>query len=332
MSKLYLVTGASGHLGCVLVKKLLEAGEEVRALVLPNDNKIPKGDIKVCFGDILDVDSLIPFFENHEKKDVIVIHAAGIVSITSRKNTKVYDTNVTGTKNIIMMCEMYNVVKLIYVSSVHAIPEKPRGEIISEIDVFSMESVQGLYAKTKALASKYVYEAGKRGLNVNIVHPSGICGPYDSGNGHMTTLVSDYFNGKLKAIVNGGYDFVDVRDVADGIISCSEKGREGECYILSNRYCTVKELIVILHEITGKKLIKVTIPDWLMKVVSPIAEIYYNIIKKTPLFTPYSIATLRSNANFSREKAETELDYRPRSLSESLRDTIAWLKAEDRLK
>ena len=82
-----------------------------------------------------------------------------------------------------------------------------------------------------------------QGLDAVIVHPSGILGPGDFGQGHLTQMIADYLNGRLVACVKGGYDFVDVRDVADGVIAAAEKGRAGECYILSNRHYEVRELL-----------------------------------------------------------------------------------------
>ena len=154
------------------------------------------------------------------------------------------------------LCENIWGKKLIYVSTVHAIPEKEKGEVIIEISDFNPDEVVGLYAKTKSEATTYVLAAARKGLNASVVHPSGISGPYDYGNGHLTTLVIDYCKNWLVAGIKGGYDFVDVRDVAQGIISCCTKGSSGECYILSNKYFTVQEILFMLHKITGKKEVK----------------------------------------------------------------------------
>lgn len=182
--------------------------------------------------------------------------------IASKFIQDVYDVNVNGTKNIVDLCEQNKIHKLVYVSSVHAIPEEPKGECILEVEDFNPEDVVGQYAKTKSEATAYVLAAGGRGLNVNVVHPSGISGPYDSGRGHLTTLVIDYYKGRLVAGMEGGYDFVDVRDVANGIIACCHMGSPRECYILSNRYFTIKEILDILHEVTSKRKIRIILPYW----------------------------------------------------------------------
>lgn len=331
MSELYLITGAAGYLGNTLVRSLLKMGRDIRILVLPEEKNIPEGKLEVCFGNVCDMDSMKKLFENSQHRELIVIHAAGIVTIASKYQQIVYDVNVTGTKNVVELCEKNKVKKLVYVSSVHAIPERSKGEVIVETNQFNPDQVTGLYAKTKSEATNIVLQAAKRGLNASVVHPSGIAGPFDHGRGYLTVLVIDYYKRRLRAAINGGYDFVDVRDVAKGIISCCEKGKSGECYILSNRYFTVKEMLYMLHEITEKKEIKRILPFWFIRLAAPLAELYYKILRQPPLFTAYSIYTLNTNAVFSHEKATAELGYTTRDMKQTLEDTVNWLKAMKRI-
>lgn len=327
---IYCVTGAAGHLGNVISRKLIESGHEVRAFVLPEEEHIPE-KTEIHFGDIRDKESIRPCFENLNGQELVVIHCAGIVSIASKFDQTVYDVNVTGTKNIVDLCGEYDIAKFIYVSSVHAIPEKEKGKKITEVKEFDPDKVVGLYAKTKAEATSYVLAAAQKGLNATVVHPSGITGPYDYGRGHITTLVIDYYKRRLTSGIIGGYDFVDVRDVANGIIAACEKGRKGETYILSNRYFKIREILRLLHEITGKKKIRHFLPTWFVKLTAPLAELYYKILKQPPLFTSYSIYTLNSNASFSHEKASSELGYTARDMKVTLSDTVDWLKQIDRI-
>ncbi|MDR0906118.1 MAG: NAD-dependent epimerase/dehydratase family protein [Oscillospiraceae bacterium] len=330
MDKLYLVTGAAGHLGSAIVKALLEKGERVRAFVLAGETHIPEGGVEIVVGDVCDKASLEPFFDapGFER---IVIHAAGIVSIASRFSQKVYDVNVTGTKNVVDMCVQTRVKKLVHVSSVHAIPELAKGEVITEITRFNPDDVKGLYAKTKSEATQYVLDAAECGLDVSVVHPSGIIGPYDYGAGHTTALIIDYCKRRLTSGTIGGYDFTDVRDVANGILACCESGSPGECYILSNRFVPVKELLFKLHEVTGIREIKSFLPLWFVNLTAPLAELYYKIRHQPPLFTSYSIYTLNSNSKFSHAKADRVLGYTTRALRETLADTVGWLRQVGRI-
>ena len=330
---LTIVTGAAGHLGSTIAAKLNDLGKNVYALCLPNEKNTPQGkNIRIYHGDICNIKSLEKLFEDSKTFDITLIHCAGIVSIASKYDPKVYDVNVSGTKNILAMCKQYCVSKLIYISSVHALPELPPENTMTEIRNFSPDQVVGLYAQTKAEATQCVLDYVKDGYYACIIHPSGMLGPGDHGKGHITQMVIDYCKGRLSAGVVGGYDFVDVRDVADGVISCCEKGKNGECYILSGQYYQVKDILYLLHKITGKRRIKRFLPLWFLKAMAPFTELYYKILGQPPLFTTYSLYTLNANARFSHEKASKEFNYSTRPLKQTLTDTIRWLTDHHRLK
>jgi len=332
MEEIYIVTGAAGHLGSVITEKLNERGKTVYALCLPGEERAPHGEnISVFLGDVRDTGSLTGMFEQCAGKAVTVIHCAGIVTISNAFGKNVRAVNVQGTKNIVSLCEEFKVNKLVYISSVHAIPEQPRGKAITEIVWFSPSKVVGLYAKTKAKATQCVLDYISRGNDGNVVHPSGILGPSDFGGGHLTQMIIDYCKGRLTSAVNGGYDFVDVRDVADGVLSCCEQGKRGECFILSGKFFKILDVLNLLHHITGRKRIDRILPRWFVKLTAPLSEIYYRILKQPPLYTTYSIYTLGANANFSHEKAAKELGFYPRPLSQTLIDTVNWLKDNDRI-
>ena len=326
MNKIYIITGANGFLGNNIIRKLeQEKNSEIRAFVLKGESikSLENLKCKIYYGDVTKKEYLESVFENTEGKEVFVIHCAGIVYIKSKYNPLVYNVNVNGTKNIVDKVLNINA-KLVYISSVHAIPESD-GVITETVD-FDPNRVEGLYAKTKAEAAKYVMDAVKtKNLNACIIHPSGIIGPNDYGNSHLTELVKEVASGKLFACVKGGYDFVDVRDVADGVINACNKNTKGECYILSNKYITIKELSDIICDCVERKKINIVLPIWIAKIFALFFEIYYNLKKQTPLFTKYSLYTLSSNANFSNKKAKEELNFKNRDMIDTIKDTIKWI-------
>lgn len=338
MSKLFIVTGANGHLGNSIVRLLRNQNYMVRGLILPSDSDkmLTKLGVDVFKGDIRKLETLEPLFDYSSLKELpdetIVIHAAGIVSIAAKKNPLMESVNIMGTKNMADISLVHNVDKFIYVSSVHAIPEKENDQVISEINQFDPELVQGPYAKTKSIASQYVLDKVNEGLNAIIVHPSGIIGPNDYGKAHMTMMFEDYLNGYLTSRINGAYDFVDVRDVASGIVQSTVSGNIGSCYILSGHRTTLKDLFDRLKILSGKKMRINVLPMWFAKLSAPLAELYYKIRKLPPIYTAYSLYTLKSNSYFSYEKAHHDLNYMPRSFDETLYDTIKWLVSENRIK
>ncbi len=321
----YIVIGGLGHLGLTVAKQLFEDGKKVIIF----DVQIPQkshdlNGIIFHYGDITKIKDF-EFLIKTLQGPIYIIHCASIVSIASKPNQKLFDVNVTGTENVVRVCIDYKVKKLVYVSTVHALEEKPKGIIIKEQETFAESKVKGQYAKTKALASKIVLDATKKGLDAVIVHPSAIIGPNDFNIGHTTRLFVDYLNGKLQAAVKGGYDFVDVRDVSFGIVNALTHGKKGNCYILSNQYSSIQSLLEMLSKMTAQKPIKIFLPMWIIAPLAPIAEFYYRRRKVKPLFTPYSLYTLRSNANFTHKKATEELSYSTRPLEQTLSDTIDWL-------
>lgn len=327
MKKIYIVTGANGFLGNNIVRQLEGQPCQIRALVLPGDStKALEGlRCKIYEGDVTDRQSLAEIFDVEAGDDVYVIHCAGMVYIKARYNQAVYDINVGGTRNIADMCLAAGA-KLVYVNSVHAIEEPSEDVMISEADGFDADSVIGLYAKTKAEAAAWVLQMVKEeGLCACIVQPSGMIGPYDFGRSHLTQMVLDFLEGRLKACVRGGYDFVDVRDVAEGTIEACEFGRSGQSYILSNRFYTIHDFLNRIAEISGKKKIRVVLPMGLAKATAPLSEIYYKILCQPPLFTSYSLYTLTAKSLFSNEKARKELHYTNRSMDETIADTVSWL-------
>ena len=163
------------------------------------------------------------------------------------------------------------------------------------------------------------------GLDAVVVQPSGIIGPFDTAGNHLVQLIRDYLRGALPACVRGGYDFVDVRDVAAGCLLALENGRCGASYILSNRYYEVKEVLDIVRGEAGGRRLPV-LPMAVARAAAPLLQWTARLRGQRPLYTAYSLHTLKSNDRFSHDKATAELGYRPRDLRDTLRDTVLWLR------
>lgn len=322
MKKLFIITGANGHLGGTIVRMLNGRPVQVRGLVFGDKKKQDTGSIHYYSGDVREPETLRPLFEGCEDMETIVIHTAGIIDISNHVSPELYDVNVNGTKNILALCREYPVKRLVYVSSVHAIPEQKRGNVTGEIRDFSPDAVVGGYAKTKAEATREVLRAAQEGLDAVVVHPSGILGPYDRSGNHLVQMVAEYLHGTLPACVKGGYDFVDVRDVAEGCLLAAEKGRKGECYILSDRYCEIREVLEIAGDVSGKKRLPV-LPLWMAKMAAPFIQLHARRKKRRPLYTAYSLHVLGTGERFSHKKATEELGYHPRDLKVTIRDMVA---------
>lgn len=328
MERLYILTGAGGHLGRTIAGLLRAQGARVRGLVLPEEEApfLAEMGTEVIRGNVCEPASLRPLFEGSEGLEVVVIHAAAVIDITQHATKRAFAVNVEGTRNMVNLALERGVHRFIHISSVHAIPEAPCHRQIRETKRFSADAVEGGYAKTKAEASAYVMAAvKKRGLPGLILHPSGIMGPGDSGTNNVVEAVRSYLQGRLPACPRGGYDLVDVRDVAAAAIAAADKGRTGETYILSGRHYEFTQIFSMIRNITGKGRRCPVVPIWMARVAAPILEKRAERKKCKPLITRYSLATLASNDNFSHEKASRELGFWPRDIYETLRDTVDWL-------
>ena len=322
----YLVTGATGFLGRVVAEELVRRKAQVHALVLHDDpytDLLPK-EVRTVIGDVCDKSSLSDFFADAASR-TCVIHCAGIVSVASRPGPRLYQVNVGGTWKVLRQCMEHDVGKMVYVSSVHAIPEKSKDCIITEDCEFSPGLVDGDYAKSKAAATELVFDAAERGLNASIVFPSGIIGPDDLQGGSFTSMARSFLAGKLPFAVRGGYDFVDVRDVANGILACSESGEPGKGYILSGCYVTIRRMLQLVGKAAKLKYRSICLPLGLARLAAPYYE-RRSLKKRKPLFfTPYSVAVLASNGQFSHAAASECFAYHPRPVKDTLRDMTAWL-------
>jgi dihydroflavonol-4-reductase len=335
MSKtVYLLTGAAGNLGSSIARQLVAEGKEVRALVLRGDkaaDKISK-KVDIVTGDVTDLASIERFFSVDSFSDLVVIHCASIVTVSPSYSQKVYDVNVTGTKNIVDKCVEHKAKKLVYISSTSAIPELPDGETIVEVDRFDPDAVIGFYGKTKAEASQLVMDAVlQRNLDASIVFPSGIAGPGDYAYGPVASFIIDCVKGEMKAGIAGSFNAVDVRDLANGVISCVERGVKGEGYIMANAMVTMQEMFHLISSLGGVEEVKTILPVPLANFIARLSGLASKVTGKSSRMTTFAVYNLARNNSFGYSKAVKELGYTVRPFAQTVSDTIAWLKSESKI-
>lgn len=322
-----VITGGKGYVGYALVKELASKGEKIRLLLRSDSPVFDNIECEKIMGDVCDINILEKAFEGAET----VYHVAGVVDISGKKDKQVWDVNVEGTKNVVAACKKAGVKTLIYVSSVDAIRVDDDMDVIYEVSHFEPDVLEGAYAKSKATATQYVIDSADENFKVCAVHPSACIGPYDNNRtSSMVTVINLFSKGFFSLTFDfGGYNFVDVRDVAKGMVAAAEKGRNGECYFLCGKAYTLDEFMGALARVCGKKHPKVVIKKKYVDTIIPVFEKIFNAANLPPVVNEYAIRKICENCNFSYEKAETELGYSPMSLEDSLRDTIKWLKEND---
>ncbi len=317
-----VVTGANGFIGNVLVRQLLNEGYEVRALIGPSGDNTPlRGldveTVKVEISDPNEVHSAL-------KGATAVFHLASKIDIQDRSESDLYKINVLGTENVIKASIKNGVKRLIYTSSVSVLQRPSFGVVLNEDVPIDPSSTLGEYDRTKALATLQVLRAIEEGLDAVILYPSGVVGPFDFKPSLMGQFILDFLKGKIRAYVEGEYNFVDVRDVVKGHIAAWKFGRRGEGYILSGEVFKVSWLLRTIEETTGKRHIMFRIPYRLASFSIPIYNLLHKLMGTKPRFSSYVIKILRCNPLMSYEKAKRELGYNPRPIKESISDTVRW--------
>jgi len=328
--EMIVVTGATGHIGNVLVRELIKRGRSVCALVLPDDDCRPLAGLntEITYGDVTDLKSLESAFAGAD----VVFHLAGIVTIMPSMKKLLERVNVGGIRNVATVCRTKGIRRLVYTSTIHAVTEPPHGTVIDESQPFDPDRVLGDYARSKARATLLLLdEARKGGLDVVICCPTGVIGPWDYGISNIGQLILDFASGQLKSYVRGAYDFVDVRDVAKGLILAADKGKPGRHYIFSGVQVQIPELMKELERDIGYPAPTYEIPATIARAAGVLASVYYRLIRRRPVFTAYSIEVLRSNSQVSSARAREELGFTSRPWQESIRDHVEWFRTEGML-
>lgn len=321
------VTGANGHVGANLCRALVAEGHQVKALVHVNSQSLTGLNIECISGSLEDEGSLRRLCQDVE----IIFHLAAMISIDGKKN-KLLKVNVDGTTSLLNILRENGVKRLIHFSSIHALSHFPFDEPMDETRPL-VEKGPMWYEITKAQAEKLVLKAVSEGLDAVIINPTAIVGPNDFMPSLVGQVLIRLYNRTLPALVPGGYNWVDVRDVVSGAIAAMDKGRKGERYILGGKWVSVQDLALIVEKTTGRKITRFMIPQAVAKIGVPFIKAYAFMAGTEPLYTFESLRALREvNKMISHEKASRELGYSSRNFEETVRDTIQWFRDKGYIK
>ncbi len=326
---MYAITGTTGHLGQTLLLQAKDSGISVRAIIRSVSDTSLLDDLcdEIVSVSLDDMESLTGAFRGCD----VVIHSAAMIDIRKGYISSMHKVNVQGTENVLEACRRAGVNRLIYISSVEAIDIKNPLRPISELHGFAGGNAIMEYGETKAQASKVVAAAGAAaaaggdGPETVLICPTAIVGPFDPGKGLSTTMIERYIAGKIPASLPGGFDYVDVRDVAGAAMAAAAgMGRSGEIYLTSGEYLDLPGLFGIIEAETGLKHFTLRIPVWLARLAGFFSEKMSRITGRRVMFTIGSVDILQTDARIDRSKAESELGYDARPMEETVADTIKY--------
>ncbi|WP_414588778.1 SDR family oxidoreductase [Scytonema sp. PCC 10023] len=315
-----LVTGASGHLGANLVRRLLEDGHSVRVILREGSNKtaIAPLDVECVYGDLRDFASTVAAVKGCDR----IYHCAAKISTLdgdARFKQEIYDCNVKGTIHVLRAALDADVSKVVVSGSLSAVghhPSRPSDETMP----FYPFAQHLPYELTKTLAEHECLKAFADGLDVVVAVSCAILGPNDFKPSRMGRTLLDFAHGKLLAYIPGGFDFVAARDIVEGHILAMEKGRGGQKYIFSTQFLTVDELIKIFEEVTGMPRPKLRLPIAVMAGIASVADfVFPRFFPNAPRrFTSGAVRHLRMNRRADISKAKNELGYQPTSVKQAI--------------
>lgn len=327
-----LLTGATGFVGAAVLRRLVAAGHDVRAFVRATGDRsnISGIDCEIAVGDLADPESVRRAVRGCDA----VFHAAADYRLWVPDPDRMNRINVQGTVALIRAAAEAGASRIVYTSSVATLRLRHDGFPADEQSEAELSDMIGAYKRSKFLAEREVMRLiREERCPVVIVNPSAPFGPRDVKPTPTGRLVVEAASGRMPAYVDTGLNVVHVDDVAEGHWLAFRQGGIGESYILGGENLTLRRILEIIAELTGRPAPRIRLPHWF---VTPVAHVVEGFARATrggePMITVDSARMARKLMYFSSAKAERALGYRPRPAVEALRDAIEWFRAHGYLK
>ena len=321
-----LVTGASGFVGSAVLRELVKAGHEVRALVRPkSDRRNMAGlPVEIVTGDLKCQVSL----DRAVRGCKAIFHVAADYRLWVPNPGEMYRTNVNGTRNVMRAAINAEVEFIVYTSSVATLGLTADGSPADELTPVSFADMIGHYKRSKFLAEAWVRRlVDEQFLPAVIVNPSTPIGPRDIRSTPTGQMIIQAARGRMPAYVDTGLNLVHVDDVATGHLLAMERGKIGERYILGGDNLTLKEMLAELASITGNPKPRFRLPHNLILPIAYLTETFSWLLGgNEPLLTVDGVRLAKKRMFFSTEKAKRELGFNPRPARDALRDAVLWFK------
>lgn len=314
------VSGATGHIGGHLVRALLARGDRVRALVR-GDAAVLRGlEIEVVRGDARDPGAVSSLLATAD----LAFDLAARISIDPRDDAEVSSNNVQACRTVADAC-LARGIRLVHFSSIHALRSSD-----GPIDETAPLAVDHPFAydRSKARGESEVIDRVARGLDAVILNPTAVIGPLDFRPSEMGRFLLRLARRRLPCLVDGGFNWVDARDVAAGAVAAADRGRSGERYLLPGTWKSVRDIAGIARDVAGVRPPRLTLSVGTALMGVPFAAALSRITGARPIFTRLSLDALRHHRHVRGDKAAEELGYRTRPIEETLADTFAWFAGE----
>jgi dihydroflavonol-4-reductase len=326
-----LVTGAAGFIGTHVTRGLLAAGREVRAMLAPNESErsLAGLDVEIVRGDVRDPDACHAAARGCRR----VFHLAALYKLWMPDERVMFDVNVTGSANILWACRRAEVERVVYTSSIAALGQREDGQPATEETAFNLWKDANAYIQSKYLSEQLALTFAREGLPVVVVNPTFPFGTGDWAPTPTGKILIDVLLKRSPGVLEGGFNAVDVEDVARGHLLAEEKGRVGERYILGNRNFAVKDFYALVGEVTGRKVPRRSLPFGVYYSLATAAELISDhVTHKPPLATRKSIQYVHKHVYFDPSKARTELGLPQTEIRQTIQKAAQWFEEHGYLK
>lgn len=314
------ITGGNGHIGNAIIEELLSRNYTIKALVHSKSNFLESRNIETVKGSLHDENSLKQLMSGCD----YLIHCAAIISINGDKNQQVHRINVEGLENVLKVAAKSNLKRVVHLSSVHAYDHLPIDQPLNETRNFVSDQAYA-YDKSKRDGQLIARKYFEQGLPVIVVNPTCVFGPPNFARCKQNNAFVSMEKRRIPFVFKGGYDWVDVRDIANSVCNALTQGEPGESYILGGKYYTLKDLSRVVAKVSGKRIPCFEIPISLVKSFLPVIGTYYKIRKQDPSVTKESIEILEfGNKHIESEKARIHLGHHSRPIEETMKDLLTW--------
>ncbi|MCB0599587.1 MAG: NAD-dependent epimerase/dehydratase family protein, partial [Saprospiraceae bacterium] len=308
------------RIGNVLVRQLLEAGHQVRVLERRKRTSLAGLPVQRIEGNINDPKSIDTLLQGCE----VVYHLAAFVSISGGHHGMVEKVNVEGTRQLVSGAINHGLRRIIYFGSIHAFQTGDPELEIDENQPLAIDSSVA-YNRSKAQALQFILNV--RGPEIIALCPTAVIGPGDFEPSYTGQMLLMMHQGKLPLLVQGGYNWVDVRDIVQAALLALDQGQPGTAYLVSGHYASLTDLAKMVQAITGVNVTQTLAPDWLVHLGLPFVRLYATVTKSDPLYTREALLALKEGSrHISLLKVRKAFEYHPRPLEETIRDSYRWFK------
>ena len=306
-----VITGSTGHIGNNIARYLAKKNQDIVLLVRRLDKSIEDIKAKKVLGNVFDE----KFLEENITEGDVIIHLAGVIDIKNNKKEETLKINYEGTKTLLDVSIKNKASRFIYFSTTDCILKE--NEIIQEPNTMYPEKLLDNYNHSKALATKYVMDTRKenKDMIINILYPSAVIGVNDYKPSSIGKVVKDIIDNKMQFGIKGGYNFVDVSDIAIATYNLLNVNNN-EDYLLTGKYISIYEFYDTVNKVLNRNKKTIKIPLFLV----------YPFIPFVPYLSKFVIKTINQNPNFDNKKFKDLLNRDITDFKETIKNTVEFFK------